>query len=57
MKNTILKMVNLWWADSIVDEDGDRNATLFKIVLEDHFPELQFTYSIQNDEWLLLTEC
>jgi hypothetical protein len=57
MKNTIQKMVNLWWADSVKDDDGDKDATLFKIVLENEFEELQFTYSLQTNEWLLLTEC
>jgi hypothetical protein len=59
MKNTIQKMVNLWWNDIKVDEDGnaDISPNEFKDSLEYQFPELQFTYSVQTNEWLLLTEC
>ena len=67
MKETIQKMVNLWWKDSI-DQNlnkiswGNEYARkkqvspgLFKLTLEREFPDFQFTYSSQSDEWILLT--
>ena len=75
MKNTIQKMVNLWWADSIeanlnenlestsfgtqfqYNDKFEKDVINFKATLESNFTDLQFTYSLQTNEWLLLTEC
>jgi hypothetical protein len=75
MKNTIQKMVNLWWKDSIeanlnenlestsfgtqfqYNDKFEKDVINFKATLESNFPDLQFTYSLQTNELLLLTEC
>lgn len=67
MKETIQKMANLWWKDSIeqnLDETSystqyvskkQLSPISFKLTLEREFPDLQFTYSSGSDEWILLS--
>lgn len=71
MKETIQKMVNLWWKDSI-EQNLEENLSStspgtqyeskeqvspvsFKLTLEREFPNFQFTYSSYSDEWIFLT--
>lgn len=57
MKETIQKMANLWWNEFTKDDNDSDYGTAFKLILDNEFDELKFTYSVQSNEWILLTDC